>query len=86
MVGGIRKVRFSRCRNAKELGSYDHRRKTIYIYLVPHLKEARNIDDLIGLLNDTFIHELLHSMLPKVGERRIDFGMVLLHKALGDFC
>ena len=74
---------FSRRRNAIDLGYYDRKKKAIYIFLISHLQDARNFRDLIGLLNDTFLHEYLHHLLPKASEQAIKIGLYYIHKALG---
>ena len=78
-------VYWSTRKNPPNHGEYDSEANKIYIYIYKHIEDAWNPEQLALALNDTFLHELLHSVNGRLGDRQIEWCIARIHMLLGDF-
>ncbi|MHC1627885.1 MAG: hypothetical protein ACXQTI_03530 [Candidatus Nezhaarchaeales archaeon] len=68
-----------------DLGEYETSTKRIYVYLLAHLTEAWNPEEYARAISDTIIHELIHALEPRAGEKQIEWVIGMIHYLLGNF-
>jgi len=72
-------------KNPPNHGEYDPETNKIYIYIYKHIEDAWNPEQLALALSDTFLHELLHSLNGRLGDRQIEWAIAKIHMLLGEF-